>query len=64
MGVRLESLTKHSGGWLEDRYNELLKPWHSLGSGRDQVADDNLQFESTRMSTSVCGGGFVTPFET
>ena len=64
MGARLESLTKHSVGWLEDRDNRLWKPWQSLGSGQDQVADDSLQFESTRTSTSVGGGGFVTPFGT
>ena len=26
------------------------------------MVDDSLQFESTRTSTSVGGGGFVTPF--
>ena len=56
-GTRLDSLTKHSGGWLENRDNELWKPWQSLGSGRDQVADDNLQFESTRASPQLVGMG-------
>ena len=63
-GARLDSSTKHSGGWLEDKDNGLWNPWQSLGSGRDQVVDDSLQFELTRVSTSVGGGGFVTLFGT
>ena len=63
-GARLYSSTTHSGGWLENRDNRLLKPWQSLGSGQDPVADDSMQFESTRTSTSVGGGGFVAPFTT
>ena len=31
-GTRLDSSTKHSGGWLENRDNDLWKPWQSLGS--------------------------------
>ena len=60
-GARLDSLTKHSGGWLENRDNGLWKPWQSLGSGQDQVVDDSLHFESTRASTLVGGGMFETP---
>ena len=63
-GVRLDSSTKHSGGWLENRDSRLWKPWQSLGLGQDQGAYDSLQFDSTRASTSVDGGGFVTPFRT
>ena len=62
--ARLDFSTEHNGGWLEERDNGLGKPWRSLGSGQDQMADDSLQFESTRTSTSVSGGGFVIPFGT
>ena len=41
-GARLASSTKHTGGWLEDRVNELWKPWQSLGLGRDQMVNDSL----------------------
>ena len=62
--VRLDSLTEHSGGWLDERYNRLAKPWESLGSGQDHMVDDSPQFESTWTSTSFGRGGFFTPFET
>ena len=63
-GARLDSSKEHNGGWLEERNNGLGKPWQSLGTGRDQMADDSLQFESTLTLTSVGRGGFVTPFGT
>ena len=53
----LDSSIEHSGGWLEERDNGLAKPWQSLGSGQDQMADDSSQFESTRTSTSMVGVG-------
>ena len=63
-GARLCSSTKHSGGWLKNKNKGLWKPWQSLGSGEDQVVDDSMQFESTRTSTSICGGGFIASYAT
>ena len=40
--ARSDSSTKHNGGWLEERYNRLGRPWQSLGSRQDQMADDSL----------------------
>ena len=62
--ARLDSSTKHSGGWLEEKDSGLVEPWKSLGLGQGHMAYDSPQFESTRKSTSVGGGGFVTPFDT
>ena len=62
--ARLDSSTKHSGGWLEERDNGIEKPWQSLGSGQDQMADGGSLFESMQTLTLVSMGGFVTPFET
>ena len=63
-GARLDSSTEHNGGWLEERDNGIAKSWQSLGLGQDQMAGDSSQFELMRTSTSVGGGGFVTPFKT
>ena len=63
-GARLCSSTKHSGGWFENRDNGLWKPWQSLGLRQDQAIDDSMQFDSTRMSTSISEGGFIAPFAT
>ena len=44
----LDSSTKHSGDWLEERDNRLVKPRKSVGSGQDKMANDSGMDEYPR----------------